>query len=33
MIVRSVPSGLAPLLELLELEQPLVVTAAQIGDW
>ncbi len=32
MTVRSVPAGFAPLLELLELEQPRVVTTAQIGD-
>lgn len=33
MTVRSVPAGFAPLLELLELEQPRVVTTAQIGDF
>jgi len=33
MTVRSVPSGFAPLLELLELEQPRVVTTARIGDF
>lgn len=32
MTVRSVPAGFAPLLELLELEQPRVVTTAQVGD-
>jgi len=33
MTVRSVPAGFAPLLQLLELEQPRVVTTAQIGDF
>src|SRR5665648_192901 len=32
MTVRSIPSGFAPLLQLLELEQPRVVTTAQLGD-
>jgi hypothetical protein len=32
MTIRSVPPGFAPLLELLELEQPRVVTTAQLGD-
>ncbi len=32
MTVRTVPPTLAPVLELLELEQPRVVTTAQIGD-
>ncbi len=31
MTVRSVPAGFAPLLELLELEQPRVVTTAQLS--
>jgi hypothetical protein len=30
---RTVPQGLAPLLQLLELEQPRVVTAAQLRAW
>ncbi len=33
MTVRSVPAGFAPLFELLELEQPRVVTTAQLGDF
>ena len=33
MTVRTIPVGLAPLLELLELEQPRVVTAAQLATW
>lgn len=33
MTARSIPSGFASLLELLELEQPRVVTTAQIGDF
>ncbi len=33
MTVRSVPSGFALLLQLLELEQPRVVTTAQVGDF
>lgn len=33
MTVRSVPAGFAPLLQSLELEQPRVVTTAQIGDF
>ncbi len=32
MTVRTIPHGLAPLLELLELEQPQVVTAVQVAD-
>ncbi|MBI5232146.1 MAG: type IV toxin-antitoxin system AbiEi family antitoxin domain-containing protein [Coriobacteriales bacterium] len=31
MAVRSIPAGLAQLLQLLELEQPRVLTAAQVG--
>jgi hypothetical protein len=33
MTVRSIPPGLAPLLEILELEQPRVVTAGQLERW
>src|SRR5665811_484052 len=33
MTARTVPQGLAPLLQLLELEQPHVVTAAQVRGW
>jgi len=33
MTARTVPKGLAPLLELLELEQPRVVTGAQLAEW
>ncbi len=33
MTVRTIPLGLAPLLEILELEQPRVVTAAQLARW
>ena len=33
MTARTVPRGLAPLLQLLELEQPRVVTAAQLRAW
>ena len=32
MTVRSVPAGFAPLLQLLELEQPRVLTTSQLGD-
>lgn len=33
MTMRTIPRGLAPLLELLELERPRVVTAAQLATW
>jgi hypothetical protein len=33
MTTRTIPRGLAPLLELLELEQPRVVTAVQLATW
>ncbi|MBU2604217.1 MAG: type IV toxin-antitoxin system AbiEi family antitoxin [Actinobacteria bacterium] len=33
MTARTIPRGLASLLELLELEQPRVVTAAQLAGW
>jgi len=33
MTVRTIPPGLAPLVEILELEQPRVVTATQLGRW
>jgi hypothetical protein len=33
MTVRSVPKGLAPLLEVLELEQPRLLTTAQLKQW
>jgi len=33
MTVRTIPRGLAPLVEILELEQPRVVTAAQLRRW
>lgn len=33
MTVRTIPPGLAPLVQILELEQPRVVTAAQLGRW
>lgn len=33
MTARTVPQGLAPLLQLLELEQPQLVTAAQLRAW
>lgn len=33
MTARTVPQGLAPLVQLLELEQPHVVTAAQVRGW
>ena len=33
MTVRTIPLGLAPLLEILELEQPRLVTAAQLARW
>jgi hypothetical protein len=33
MTARTVPKGVAPLLQLLELEQPRVVTAAQVRAW
>jgi hypothetical protein len=33
MTARTIPQGLAPLLELLELEQPRVVTATQLAKW
>jgi hypothetical protein len=33
MTARAVPQGLAPLIELLELEQPRVVSAAQLRTW
>jgi hypothetical protein len=33
MTARTIPLGLAPLLEILELEQPRVVTAAQLARW
>jgi hypothetical protein len=33
MTVRTIPLGLAPLLEILELEQPRVVTVAQLAGW
>lgn len=33
MTVRTIPPGLASLVEILELEQPRVVTAAQLGRW
>ncbi len=33
MTARTIPLGLAPLVETLELEQPRVVTAAQLSRW
>ncbi|MHB0979869.1 MAG: type IV toxin-antitoxin system AbiEi family antitoxin [Thermoleophilia bacterium] len=33
MTARTIPRGLAPLLELLELEQPTVLSAAQLAEW
>jgi hypothetical protein len=33
MTARTIPRGLAPLLQLLELEQPQVVTTAQLAGW
>jgi len=33
MTVRSIPHGLAPLIELMELEQPRVLTRPQLTDW
>lgn len=33
MTVRSIPAGLAPLLQMLELEQPRVLTAARLADF
>jgi hypothetical protein len=33
MTARTIPLGLAPLLEILELEQPRVVTAARLAQW
>lgn len=33
MTARTIPLGLAPLMEILELERPRVVTAAQLGRW
>ena len=33
MTARTIPPGLAPVVEILELEQPRVVTAAQLARW